>query len=684
MDGHVTSAAAADGNLRPDSTPVTHEGRQGAFGGRTVAQPPGGEPGVPVREPLATGRTPPGAVPRIEERASSAVATSSAVAESASITRTPGSPNAEGSVSPTAGIDPVRRSSPPWLQWDRHAQVQAAHIRLVEICSRLQDAKHRADLLYAVAIVKDAEDNIGWAHELLESTRTQALGVVERRKLSVLLRETKLQMTTRLQMLNLALYELVAANALAPEDAALAQGLLGRLDDVYDYLRSCGPAWGDRAHQVEATLPIGAGKRVAVDCHILAGKALRTHLGKGLPPRGAGSASCGERYFHAPDLALSGLSNTSGRLLYAGASYSFYHAHELDGERVAGLSNEALQSVLSHYHRRLVKLLYASNPVPASEMPSAGYLPWNGQEQCERIRKMSADDLVSWARSLKLQARVSSYEETVFAAVLSDENRTSLLLPRQDTGINLFSIALLTPGDVEAWSFQSDCYRHAEPVEFLVAEGGSYASSTLKKIDVSIRQCALMVEPERPSLDGYPSIGTRESERLLGPLNSPSLGGDARAWLTSAESSIAKTLDELAGHEQFRDRASADLGANHPLALSVGRELAREKNELQNLEKQVRTFADATRQLKTLWAEAGDWTAGNSRHRMAAARLALIGFLMGETPLLSCASGRDFIAPVEEELRFIATFADSQAGHLPPLNLPADLSGEARRAFALP
>ncbi len=649
MDGRVTAAAAADGNLRPDSAPVTHEGRQGAFGGRTVAQPPGGEPSVPVREHLATGRTPPGAVPRIHR---------------------------------------VRRScpsSPPWLQRDRHAEVQAAHGRLIELCSRLQDRKHGTDLFHAAAMVKCAEDNIGEAHKLLESARTQALGNVERQTLSVLLRETKLEMPTRLKLLNFTLFGLAAANVLTLEDAALAEGLLRRLDDVYDYLRSCGPAWRDRAHRIEVTLPIGNGKRVAVDCHFLAGKALGAHLGKGMPPHGTGSAPCGERYFRAPDLALSGLSNTSGHLLYAGASHSFYHAHELDGERVAGLANEALQSVLSQYHRRLVELLYISNPVPISQMPpGVKYFAWNAQEQCERIRKMSADNLASWARSLKLQARASSYEDTVFAAVLSDDIRTSLLLSGQDIGINLFSIALLAPEDVEAWSFQGDCHRHAEPVEFLVAGRGTNASTTLTKIDVSIRQCALLVEPERPRLDGCPGIGRRESERLLGPLNSPSLGGDARAWLKRAESLIAKTHDELAIKHQFYDGASGSLGANHPLALTVDRELAREKDDLRNLEKQVRTFEVATRQLKTLWAAAGDRPAGISRHRMAAARLALIGFLMGETPFLSCASGRDFIAPVEEELRFLATFADSQGGRLPPLNLPADLNREARKAFALP
>ena len=289
-----------------------------------------------------------------------------------------------------------------------------------------------------------------------------------------------------------------------------------------------------------------------------------------------------------------------------------------------------------------------------------------------------------WARTLRLEARASAYEDTVFAAILSDELRTSRLLSGRDIGVNLFSIALLAPGDVEAWGFQHDCHRHAEPVEFMIAERGTNASTSLAKVDVNVRQYALSVEPGRPCLDGYPAVGKRESERLLGPMDSLSPGGEVKAWLEYTESLILDAHQAMADLQQLRDGTVGILGTNDSLPQTIDRQMARQKDDLTSLEKQGRTLEDAARQLKTLWAQSGNWPAGVPGHRMAAARLALIGFLMGETPLLSCAGGRDFITPLEEEVRFLATFADSQGGHLPPLNLPADLSREARKAFALP
>ncbi|MCY4513796.1 MAG: hypothetical protein OXC69_01470, partial [Candidatus Tectomicrobia bacterium] len=497
--------------------------------------------------------------------------------------------------------------------------------------------------------------------------------------------ETKLSMPGRLKLLSALLGRLVEKGALASEDEVLAEGLLKRLDDVYDYLRSCGPVWSDRPRRIEATLPDSTAGRVAVDCHVLAGKALVGYFRGGAPERGAGSESCGERYFRAPHLTLSGLSNAGGRLLYTGVSHGFCPAHELTHERVAGLSDQALNSVLLQYRSRLVGRLYMAHPVPVSMVsPAARYLTENAPEDCERIRKLSADDLASWTRSLKLEARRNSYEDMVFAAILSDEARSRRMLAGQDAGVNLFSLALLAPGDSEAWAFQHDCLRRAEPVEFISRRDGDNTLTSLTTVDVNIRQCALSVEPERPSQDGRPALGWRDSERLLGPMDSPSPGGEAQAWLEARESLIAEAREAVAGFQQRRGSISRALGANCPNVLTMDKHLARERDDLENLEKQLRTFEDATRQLKTLWAEAGDSPAGFSTHRMAAARLALIGFLMGETPFLSCASGRDFIAPVEEELRFLATFADNQGGRLPPLDLPADLSREARKAFALP
>ena len=269
-------------------------------------------------------------------------------------------------------------------------------------------------------------------------------------------------------------------------------------------------------------------------------------------------------------------------------------------------------------------------------------------------------------------------------ALFSDEARSTLAHAGMDVDIRLFSIALLAPEDVERWRFQHDRYCRSEPVELKSGGCDWYADSGLLKASVRVRQCALWVAPERPGPERCPAAGRREAERLLGAMDSPSPGGDAKVWLDNTKTTISESRDELAQVRQSHDRVSQAFGGNHPIALTIARRLARQKDDLERLVKDARTFEGATRQLKTMWAEAGDWPAGVPGHRMAAARLALIGFLMGETPMLSCASGRDFIAPLEQEVRFLATFADDQGGRLPPLNLPAEVYRDARGAFALP
>ena len=396
MDGRVTSAAAADGNRHPDATQAAAEARQGAFGRRLVAQAPGGQQGVPARERLGTGGTPPGPEERIGSRSTTAVASSSSVAGPGPVEQTVSRLGAERPVGLNSGVDPAwnsRPCEPPWLNPDRYAELQAKHSRLIGLCERSQDVRVKEALFMAAMLVKSSEDDVGMAHELLESTRTQMLSDDDRRKLSTLLRGNKLEMPLRQSLLGRSLGLLAGIGPLGPADAALAEDLQRRLDDVCDYLRSCGPAWRGSARRIEATLPIGTGKRVAVDCHVLAGRALGPHLAGGYPAQDSGSEPCGVRYFRAPDLALSGLSNPKGQLLYAGLSHGFFHAHELSGERVAGLSDDALKSVLFEYRRRLVGRLYASNPVPASMLrPALEIIEGQPQGECERIRRLSRDE----------------------------------------------------------------------------------------------------------------------------------------------------------------------------------------------------------------------------------------------------------------------------------------------------
>ena len=53
----------------------------------------------------------------------------------------------------------------------------------------------------------------------------------------------------------------------------------------------------------------------------------------------------------------------------------------------------------------------------------------------------------------------------------------------------------------------------------------------------------------------------------------------------------------------------------------------------------------------------------------AAARLALVGHIMGETPLLNCAKGPDFTARLDSHVKLLATAADCDHGNLPTVEM---------------
>ena len=65
---------------------------------------------------------------------------------------------------------------------------------------------------------------------------------------------------------------------------------------------------------------------------------------------------------------------------------------------------------------------------------------------------------------------------------------------------------------------------------------------------------------------------------------------------------------------------------------------------------------------------------------MVASRLALIGHLMGETPVLRCVDSRG-AARLDAEVKFLATVADSNEGRLPPLHERPDAWRSARVQF---
>ena len=92
--------------------------------------------------------------------------------------------------------------------------------------------------------------------------------------------------------------------------------------------------------------------------------------------------------------------------------------------------------------------------------------------------------------------------------------------------------------------------------------------------------------------------------------------------------------------------------------------------------------ADAATQLKAVWAERGDRRGGGDPYKVVS-RLALVGHLMGETPLVNCKSGKDRTGQLDAEVKFLATVADQGDGRLPPVDEDMARWRAARTDFTL-
>ena len=91
--------------------------------------------------------------------------------------------------------------------------------------------------------------------------------------------------------------------------------------------------------------------------------------------------------------------------------------------------------------------------------------------------------------------------------------------------------------------------------------------------------------------------------------------------------------------------------------------------KIARLERNIRTLDEAGRQLKALWINEHRVTVDVDAHVRRGGAVCADGPLMGETPLLSCMSKRNFTSGLEAVVKSLAAYADSNDGHLPPLLL---------------
>lgn len=577
---------------------------------------------------------------------------------------------------PEAAGTPV---PPPWLTAAQYADTLSRHRRLKDIKDKLPHKPERQDLSKALSLLERMEGDMKWVGRTLAESRTRLLSDIERRQLYWLQDQAQLELPQHQRLLINTLGRLSRYRALGQEELRLVDDLQSRFDDACDYLLTCRPPWSSEIRRIETTLPLGTGKRVALDSHVIRGNALRGLVAEGSAAEPGMGEFGGARYFFAPGLELTGLCNASGTMLYAGLRHGVFHAHELNGELLARQADDdALRSVFRDY-RRSLSLRSPAELDRADELVSA-----EAEDDFLLVRTSSSELLERQAESLRAEAGRSALLDTISAALVFFPETFSEAVAGKKVFVPLFSIALLTPADVAAWRTQHDLFHNASPIRMQPATPDPQATPETIETRYKVRQFALPATRERLCLDGSDGVGRGVVERLLGPLHSPVIGGDAGRRLLALNVRATKLREDIV-HVHRQDIPIAmqpDCGVYvHPA--TVERTLSRLGHELAHTQKSIRTLTQCGEYLKAMWQVEGDWPAGGNVIREVAAPLLLLGYLMREVPLVSCVSGRDYTRQLEKEVRLLAAVADNSDSHVGPSLVAGSGWEQARKDLQL-
>ena len=683
MDGSASAAVPGDRIPRCAEPGVASESPQGAPGVRRASENP---KGFSVRDSRQTDGSAGAAGRGRRLRRRQVAATHSALGRSegavaqprpATAEGLPGGPGARSFGGMAEGAEPSPGSSRPRLPWlspARNAALVQADKQLDRLVRRQKSPLLRDELTAAVGLVRRAERDALRADRLLTISREEAPGDAEWRELYFLHYRNEHEMDSCRTELEERSRRLALGFCSRPAQLNPIYRLMERLDDVHCYYQSAGTPWIGVADRVEATLPTGPGEKVAVRSLFLPGKVLGAHFIGGYPSDEGAYRRSGTRHFHLPGLALTGLVDNLGRWLFAGLRHDIFHANELSAERLAQLSDEELEALIGDWR------IQPTEP-GASRQAQA-------QKDCRALRASSAG-AESLAMALQCKARDSMLAEAAVASLILYPERFRRALDGESVAVDFFSIALLTPGDVEMWSGQHERFHryadsNTEPIRVLVYDQQGRPSQV--SVRIQVRQFLLSAAEERDNLGQLQGERLAESvTRLLGPMDSAQVGGDVKAKLDAFNQAVRDARRQHVEKSVACYRFEQECGVDHPIMFLTRQELKKEDRYYELAIRSMRTLEETAKELKAMWARQGDWPAGVDAHRKVAARLALLGGLMDEIPLLSCAGGKDLTANLDSEVKFLATAANSEANrknvHLSAEDLDTDAWRKARAAF---
>ena len=436
--------------------------------------------------------------------------------------------------------------------------------------------------------------------------------------------------------------------------------------------------WEEVTNRIRTSMPNEPNRGVAVDSRIVPGKAFATRFAENYPSNGI---NCSDRtqYKHVPNLAQTTLTNRSGEVLFSGFRHGVLDAYDIDAEYLASLPDDALRTMIGDLLARDV--------------------PDDGSREAfveDRLAQIRSDPKAAQraAETMRGQASREMASEMAVAALAADPEKLRDALDGETVDVALSSISVLTPDSLRnlAGSARSDertMLNHQtealgqlaarNPVALRVRDDDG--SLRTVNVNVQLRQFNFGVNagavgrarvgpvsipsqtPGWRNLMGWGFAMERNNpqmQRLLGESNATELGGDVADRLSDMRQEAAERTEYLGQIEPMiaNLRSLADNEV-------VQRNAALQRAELATLNKRIESLDSAARQAKAIWAS-NDYRAGGGDPFKMVSRLALVGHLMGETPLFNCKSGKDRTGQLDAEVKFLATAADENGGRVPP------------------
>ena len=582
----------------------------------------------------------------------------------------------------TIRVAPTPASPNPnrlWLTQQRKDAIRKEDERLLRLAWRRDfPSEARVGLLATARQIQEFERESAEAHELLEKSRSGPLGEEDSRKLWSLVRSNQPGLLKRQAGLYAAIGKFRQDEDTCPTRARVLGELQQRVDDACEYWYRMGLSWLGVARRIDTNLPFGACPRTVVESRVVPGTVIGAHFPKAYPLLEGHALPPMAEYPHARGLALTSLSNARNETLFVGIRHGILNADDIQAKALQRLTPDELQAVLSN--------AFAAGVLPAWIGGPDGpgwHTVWDALS--------SINDGPLAAAALRFDVCNYMHVEILSAALLARPEKLKKAHEDIPVKLPLASIALLTPDDVGIWSTQHKYFDSKESgrtvtLEVRVPHVRKYPVSAR----VPIRQFALAIEG--PLNQGIHGINRESAEQLLGPLNSPDLFappgslhqcGDVELRLRKMQMLHEKASAGISETEALHASILARSGAGHPDEISARRSLARLHQDAVRLDRNTRSLAQAARQLKAQWVRHGDWPVGDAALGTAAL-LALVGHLMRETPLMSCAKDRDFTRRLDVEVKLLAAAADTNDGHLPIVDTDMEGWHSARSAFAQP